>query len=112
MFTRTLQGHTHQGLLGLHLEHTALLLHLWHCCLLASTQIHQHGDLTIWIQVFEGNSLYWDNVRQQFNRNVTTLLTHNDLSSDLTVLGGSRCIIFWGCKLFASKCGCWWTYSY
>jgi len=87
MFTRTLQGHTHQGLLGLHLEHTALLLHLWHCCLLASTQIHQHGDLTIWIQVFEGNSLFWDNVRQQFNRNVTTILTHNDLSSELTVFG-------------------------
>jgi len=27
-------------------------------------------------------------VREQFNRNVTTLLTHNDLSSDLTVFGG------------------------
>ena len=30
-------------------------------------------------------------MREQFNRNVT----HNDLSSDLTVFGGSRCIIFW-----------------
>ena len=27
-------------------------------------------------------------VREQFNRNVTTLLTHSDLSSDLTVFGG------------------------
>ena len=29
-----------------------------------------------------------DIVREQFNRNVTTPLTHNDLSSDLTVFGG------------------------
>ena len=27
-------------------------------------------------------------MREQFNRNVTTLLTHTDLSSDLTVFGG------------------------
>ena len=27
-------------------------------------------------------------MREQFNRNVTTLLTHSDLSSDLTVFGG------------------------
>ena len=27
-------------------------------------------------------------MREQFNRNLTTLLTHNDLSSDLTVFGG------------------------
>ena len=27
-------------------------------------------------------------MREQFNRNVTALLTHNDLSSDLTVFGG------------------------
>ena len=39
-------------------------------------------------KVFLGNSLYQDIVREQFNRNVTTLLTHNDLSSDLNVFGG------------------------
>ena len=27
-------------------------------------------------------------MREQFNGNVTTLLTHSDLSSDLTVVGG------------------------
>ena len=27
-------------------------------------------------------------MREQFNRNVTTHLTHSDLSSDLTVFGG------------------------
>ena len=38
--------------------------------------------------VFEGNSLYRAIVREQFNGDVTTLLTHSDLSSDLTVVAG------------------------
>ena len=40
--------------------------------------------------VFEGNSLYRAVVREQFNGNVTTLLTHSDLSSNVTYFGAAN----------------------
>ena len=103
MFTRTLQGHTHQDLLGLQglsssfgtqctaIAFVALLFASFH------TDPSTCGSRYLDTIVFEGNSLYRAIVREQFNRNVTTLLTHSDLSSDLTVVGG-LCNIFWGCK--------------
>ena len=49
-------------------------------------------------------------MREQFNRNVTTLLTHSDLSSDLTVVGGlyqqRLGATNLGLQIFASEYGC------
>ena len=82
MFTRTLQGHTHQGLLGLQglsssfgtqstaISFVALLFASFHTD--PSTWGSHHLD-TI---VLGGNSLYRAIVCEQFNRNVTILLTH------------------------------------
>ena len=94
MFTRTLQGHTHQGLLVLQclsssfgtqctaIAFVALLFASFHTY---PSTWGSHHLVTI---VFERNSLYRAIVREQFNGDITTLLTHSDLSSDLTVFGG------------------------
>jgi len=77
MFTRTLQGHTHQSLLGL--QGLSSSFH---------TDPSTWGPYHLDTIVIEGNSLYLAIVREQFNRNVTTLLTHSDMPFDLTVVGG------------------------
>jgi len=94
MFTRTLQGHTHQGLLGLHGLSSSFGTQCTAIAFVALLFASFHTDPATWgshyldTMVFEGNSLYRAIVREQFNRNVTTLLTHSELSSDLTVVGG------------------------
>ena len=94
MFTRTLQRHTYQGLLGLQglsssfgTQCTAIA---FVALLFASFHTHpstwgSHHLVTI---VFERNSVYRAIVREQFNGDITTLLTYSDWSSDLTVFGG------------------------
>ena len=94
MFTRTLQGHTQQCLLGLQGLSSSFGTQCTAIAFVALFFASFHTDPSTWGShylgtiVFEGNSLYRAIVREQFNRNVTTLLTHSDLSSDLTVVGG------------------------
>jgi len=94
MFTRTLHGHTHQCQLGLQGLSSSFGTQCTAIAFVALLFASFHTDPSTWGShhldtiVIEGNSLYRAIVREQFNRNVTTLLTHSDLSFDLTVFGG------------------------
>ena len=94
MFTQTLQGHTHQGRLILQGLSSSFGTQCTAIAFVALLLASFHTDPSTWGShhlvtiVFEGNSVYRAIVREQFNGDVTTLLTHSDLSSDLTVFGG------------------------
>ena len=91
MFTRTLQGHTHQGLLGLHGLSSSFGTQCTAIAFVALLFASFHTDPSTWGShyldtiVIKGNSLYRVIVREQFNGNVTTLLTQSDLSLHLWI---------------------------
>ena len=95
MFTRNLQWHTYQCLLGLQGLSSSFGTQCTAIAFVALSFASCHRDPStshhLDTIVFEENSRYRSIVRNQlFNGDVTTLLTHSDLSSNVTYFGAAN----------------------